>query len=90
MINALHLLWIVPLTAGVVKVRSPPQLSGKGNYIITHPQVDDPEAEMERLKKQKETEVDLYGDFGEKNNNKKVRNKYETYYKKRKVSECNC
>ena len=34
--------------------------------IAQHPWVDDPEAELERLKKQKEDELDLYGDqFGQ-------------------------
>ena len=30
--------------------------------IVNHPWVDDPDAELERLKKQKEEEMDLYGD----------------------------
>ena len=33
--------------------------------VAQHPWVDDPEAEMKRLKKQKETEMDMYGDFGQ-------------------------
>ena len=37
--------------------------------VAQHPWVDDPDAEMERLKKQKEAEVDLYGDFGKNNPN---------------------
>lgn len=37
--------------------------------VANHPWVDDPAEEMERLKKQKETEVDLYGDFGKGNPN---------------------
>ena len=32
--------------------------------VAQHPWVDDPAEEMERLKKQKEEEVNLYGDFG--------------------------
>ena len=32
--------------------------------VAQHPWVDDPDVELERLKKQKEEEVDLYGDFG--------------------------
>lgn len=35
--------------------------------VAQHPWVDDPDEEMERLKKQKEAEVDLYGDFGKGN-----------------------
>ena len=32
--------------------------------VAQHPWVDDPDEEMKRLQKQKEAEVDLYGDFG--------------------------
>ena len=32
--------------------------------VAQHPWVDDPTEEMKRLQKQKEAEVDLYGDFG--------------------------
>ena len=40
--------------------------------IAQHPWVDDPEAELERLKKQKEEELDLYGDqFGQNQVNDK-------------------
>lgn len=38
--------------------------------VANHPWVDDPDEELERLKKQKEAEVDLYGDFGKGTNNK--------------------
>jgi hypothetical protein len=32
--------------------------------VAQHPWVDNPEDELKRLKKQKEEEIDLYGDFG--------------------------
>jgi SPP1 family phage portal protein len=32
--------------------------------VAQHPWVDDPDEEMKRVQKQKEAEVDLYGDFG--------------------------
>ena len=38
--------------------------------IANHPWVDDPDAELERLKKQKEEEMDLYGDQFNQNPNK--------------------
>ena len=38
--------------------------------VAQHPWIDDPDEEMERLKKQKEAEVDLYGDFGKGDLNK--------------------
>jgi SPP1 family phage portal protein len=41
--------------------------------IANHPWIDDPEAELERLKKQKEEEMDLYGDqFGHNPVNDKI------------------
>jgi SPP1 family phage portal protein len=41
--------------------------------IANHPWIDDPEAELEKLKKQKEEEMDLYGDqFGHNPVNDKV------------------
>ena len=36
--------------------------------VAQHPWVDDPYEEMERIKKQKEENMDLYGGFGQQNN----------------------
>ena len=37
--------------------------------LANHPWIDDPKAELEKVKKQKEDEMNLYGDFGQEDNN---------------------